>query len=876
MNTLINADTDFMFIEEIGEEKENLIDFKCFLVVDEFFKIVSVDKNYLHFHKLFSNEVLEKGKNLDKEILLSYPSQMVMAIYSVLSERETTKQILIDEGIGELVSYDVMISQIQLAPNLLGANVEVIKNKPKTLFQQTPKSDAFFQELIDHSTSVYQLLNISSDIIYSNKAIFDVLGYTTEEVLGRSLFSFIHPDDWIIVKDWFEKLNQQAGRPIILEFRIKNRKGDFIWIENHGRNMFHHPSFKAILLKFRNIQHKKIADNALVQAEQRLSLLLNNTAESFIILNSRLRIMTYNRAAQDCSPFFYRKELRSGLSVLDLIDESDIQDYITLFEQVFNGIEIEKETKFTEPQGEIHIYRHIFRPLFNELRDINGVFITSTEISEQKKLTEKVAVHSERLKTAQKIAKLGYLEYDIEAQTFFASDQFYEILEIDKSIHSLNDLVAYQKNIHTEDVEQVLAAILYSLRRGGDFNTEFRYSNVLEGGSEKIIVAIGGSEFSITKSKTKFLVTIQDISDSKMAMLALQTLESRFKSLFENSIDGVILSKHTGELLSANPSMCKMLGYTLEEIITLQREDLLEMNSLSVNNMIYRQNTLGEYVGELSFRHKKGHFVPVEITSISLKDANGKDYVSTIVRDITEKKKIEEEQKALTDELMKNNQDLQQFSFITSHNLRAPVANLLSLLSLYNKEKPEEPFNQVLIEKFEQATQQLNQTLNDLVNVLVIKSNNNIEKETINFIQIYLGVRKNIENLLADKKGKIEVDFTEIEEIQYNKIHIESLFLNMITNAIKYSSPERKPIIKISSHLLDGWVLVKFSDNGLGMDLKRYGDRLFGLYQRFHGNIDGKGLGLYMTKSQITTMGGKIEVESELGKGTTFNIFFKR
>lgn len=876
MNNNTNTDLETMFIEEIGDRNDTLIDIKCFLVVDEFFKIVSVDKNFLHFHQLFSNETLVKGKSLSKEILISYPSQLVMAIYSVLSERETTKHILVDEGLGRVDSYDVLISQIQLAPNLLGANIEVTKNKPKSTFQITAKSEAFFQELIDHSTSVYQLLNKNLDITYSNKTITEVLGYSSEEVLGRSLLSFIHPDDWNIVKDWIEKINQAPGRAIILEFRIINKKGDFIWIENHGRNMFHHPSFETIVLKFRNIQHKKIADNALVQAEQRLSLLLNNTAESFIILNSRLRIMTYNRAAQDCSPFFYNKELRSGLSVLDLIDESDIQDYITLFEQVFNGVEIEKETKFTDATGELHIYRHIFRPLFSELRDINGVFITSTEVTEQKKLTEKVAINSERLKTAQKIAKLGYLEYDNDSQTFFASEQFYEILEIDKSILSLNELVAFQKNIHPEDVEDVLNAVFYSLRRGSDFNTEFRYNSQLPGSAEKIIVAIGGSEFSNTESKTKFLVTIQDISDSKMAMLALQTLESRFKSLFENSIDGVILSKHTGEILSANPSMCKMLGYTLEEMITLQRTDLLDVDSITVNNMIYRQNTLGEYVGELSFRHKKGHFVPVEITSISLKDANGKDYVSTIVRDITEKKKIEEDQKALTDELMKNNQDLQQFSFITSHNLRAPVANLLSLLSLYNKEKPEDAFNQVLIEKFEQATQQLNQTLNDLVNVLVIKSNNNIEKETINFIQVYLGVRKNIENLLSDKKGKIEVDFTEIEEIQYNKIHIESLFLNMITNAIKYSSPDRKPLIKISSHLLDEWVLVKFKDNGLGMDLKRYGDRLFGLYQRFHGNIDGKGLGLYMTKSQITTMGGKIEVESELGKGTTFNIFFKR
>jgi signal transduction histidine kinase len=97
----------------------------------------------------------------------------------------------------------------------------------------------------------------------------------------------------------------------------------------------------------------------------------------------------------------------------------------------------------------------------------------------------------------------------------------------------------------------------------------------------------------------------------------------------------------------------------------------------------------------------------------------------------------------------------------------------------------------------------------------------------------------------------------------------------MISNAIRYSSPGRKPQIKIKSFVEDNWAIVEFADNGLGMDLKRYGDRLFGLYQRFHGHKEGKGLGLYMTRSQITAMGGKIEVESEVDKGTKFKIYFK-
>jgi PAS domain S-box-containing protein len=386
---------------------------------------------------------------------------------------------------------------------------------------------------------------------------------------------------------------------------------------------------------------------------------------------------------------------------------------------------------------------------------------------------------------------------------------------------------------------------------------------------------MGGSEKNDKGKTVKLRVTLQDITDSKMAILAIQTLESKFKSLFENSIDGVILSKEEGDIVSANPAVCDMLGYTHAEMIGLKSFDLLDVNSPLVTNMHDAQKETGSYIGELFLKHNKGYYVPVEVTSTLMKDGNDHCYLSTIIRDITEKKKTESEQKALTEELLKNNQDLQQFSFITSHNLRAPVANLLSLLSLYNKENPLDEFNQLLIEKFEEATQQLNQTLNDLVNVLVIKSNTNIERETVSFTDVFLEVKKNIDNLLHQQKGVIKANFSEVDEIQYNRIHLESIFLNMLSNAIRYSSPDRNPEIKITSYKSDDWIIVEFADNGLGMDLNRYRDRLFGLYQRFHGNKEGKGLGLYMTRSQVTAMGGKIEVESEPGVGTKFKIYFK-
>jgi PAS domain S-box-containing protein len=731
----------------------------------------------------------------------------------------------------------------------------------------------FYKLLIDDSTSVYQLADAALVYTYSSNAIENILGYKPAELRGQNAIELVHPDDREHVRDWLIDVRRFPEKLLTHEYRVKNKKGEYIWVENNAKNLLHNESIKAIVMNCRNVQAKKIADQALVQAEQRLSLLLNNTAESFIILNSRLRIITYNKAAQDLSPFFFSQELQSGLSVLDLIDKEEIPEYIALFEDIFQGKEIEKESKFVDAKNRLHIYSHTFRPLFDSHDDIFGVFITSTEITERKKLTEEVAIQSERLNSAQKIARLGYLEYDLLTRSMFCSEEFYSILEISK-VKEWYELLPVEEIIHPDDREVLKTEIKKSILDAKDFNLEFRFA--VQNGKEKVILAMGESEKNEKGKTVKFRLTLQDITDSKMAYLALQTLESKFRSLFENSIDGVILTKETGEIISANPSLCKMLGYQQEEMTLLRSCDLLDIKSAAVLKMFkVRKEIHGTFIGELLLKHKEGLFVPAEVTSISMKDGSGNTYTSTIIRDITDKKKIESEQRALTEELLKNNQDLEQFSFITSHNLRAPVANLLSLLSLYNKENPADGFNQLLVEKFEEATMQLNKTLNDLVNVLVIKSNSNIEKETVCFSDIFIEVNKHIDNLLKHQNGTILVDFSEIDHVEYNPIYIQSIFLNMITNALRYSSPDRKLEIKIRSYKQDSWVIVDFADNGLGMDLNRYGDRLFGLYQRFHGNKEGKGLGLYMTRSQVTAMAGKIEVESEPGRGTIFKIYFK-
>lgn len=250
-------------------------------------------------------------------------------------------------------------------------------------------------------------------------------------------------------------------------------------------------------------------------------------------------------------------------------------------------------------------------------------------------------------------------------------------------------------------------------------------------------------------------------------------------------------------------------------------------------------------------------------------------YIMGIYLDIDFIKRKEAELHEITLELKRANNELQQFAYIASHNLRAPVVNLIGLVELQADEQTPAELNREINEKIHFCIKQLDSTLNDLIEIVASKRDTQVQKETLDF-QIELGhVIKTIEKQIQESEVRIETNFSEVRSIYYPKQLLQSIFINLLTNSIKYRSSQRKLVINVKTRIKNEYVILSFSDNGQGMDMKRFRNKIFGLYQRFHTNIDGKGLGLYIIKTQIESMDGKIDVESVPELGTTFKIYFK-
>jgi signal transduction histidine kinase len=225
-------------------------------------------------------------------------------------------------------------------------------------------------------------------------------------------------------------------------------------------------------------------------------------------------------------------------------------------------------------------------------------------------------------------------------------------------------------------------------------------------------------------------------------------------------------------------------------------------------------------------------------------------------------------------ELIRHNNDLMQFSYSVSHNLRAPVASLMGLLRILERPSSPEEFKYTF-GHINRSVNALDQIIKDLGSIIDIRSAVGEIKQKIVLEEEINNIRSLLEKQIRDFQVSFSIDFSEAAEILSIRPMISSILYNLISNAIKYRSPDRTPHIVITSAVERGFVKISVRDNGLGMDLNRFKDKLFGLYKRFHTHTEGKGLGLFLVKLQTEALEGNVEVQSQPGLGTTFTVTLK-
>lgn len=337
-----------------------------------------------------------------------------------------------------------------------------------------------------------------------------------------------------------------------------------------------------------------------------------------------------------------------------------------------------------------------------------------------------------------------------------------------------------------------------------------------------------------------------------------------FEKVIEFAPDAMVIVNSSGIIEYTNLQAEKIFAYKREDLIGKLIEVLVP-DRFTKNHDRFRSSLYIRSMGsriKLFGKRSDGSEFPIEV---SLSPIEKEGLVAAAIRDVTGK--------FSNNYLINKTKQLEDFAYITSHNLRAPVSNLTSLVNFYKIEETESG-REELFNKFEQTVEKLGDTLNNLMDVLIIQQGANKVKSKINFQSIYNKAIANLEFYVRENKPKINVDFSEAPTIEYSKIYLESILQNLLSNALKYSSPHRQPLISVKTSIVSNKIQLVVSDNGLGIDLSKHGSKIFGLNKVFHKHLEAKGVGLFITKAQVDSMGGQISVESKVDKGTTFTIIF--
>lgn len=378
----------------------------------------------------------------------------------------------------------------------------------------------------------------------------------------------------------------------------------------------------------------------------------------------------------------------------------------------------------------------------------------------------------------------------------------------------------------------------------------------------------------IIKEKTKALKNINEL---------LANSERNFSILVNTNPDLICRFDADKNIIFVNDTIEKLTQSKASEFIGKHISEFnypLEFLQTFIENMdksIATNETVvmntSPTVGPMKEKHFSITFVPYVVSGNEID-------VFTITKDVTKEKNhgillqnnIQELQ-ILSNRLNKKTQKLQNFAYIVSHNLRSPLAGINGLINLYDKVHTSEEKTEIL-NNLKIVTDTLNQTIEDLTEVVHINQNLAIDTEELSLTKITEKVIESIQPQIIATNTRIAIDFSKQDKIYFSKIYLESIILNLLTNAIKYRRNNVVNEIIIYTTVESDQCRLYFKDNGIGMDMNRIGHKLFGLHKTFHGNKDARGVGLYITKTQIEELGGSIIAKSELDKGTTFIITF--
>lgn len=481
-------------------------------------------------------------------------------------------------------------------------------------------------------------------VINANQAFCDMMGYSLEELKGLHFGDFTHPDDVTRELDLIDKMEKGEINNYVIEKRYRKKNGNYFWVELN-LTCYRNPETGKIeffIGLLHDIQEQKQFEEALKASEKKLRQVLSSYGDVFYVIDKNYQIILINEIAEKNLSIAWGKPVYLGANLLDLIPSKSNEPIKNSFEKVFKGETIEYELRV--PVNSLSPWVLVtYFPVKDYDGSIIGAYVITKDISERKKVEEDLRQSINRFELISHTTNDAIWEWNLATGQLWGNETHQQLYGLNVS-DTVPTLEMWTARIHPDDREKIINKQDAALASDTNvFISEYRFNEEGKGYRE-----IYDRCYIVRDEKGKavrMMGSLMDITERKQAEAAIKESEAKYRAFFENSMDGILLTIPDGRVLAANPAACSIFGMTEEEICAAGRYGLVDESDPKLPDYLDERKRIGKTKGEIIMIRKDGTKFPADITTSVFRDAKGEERTSMIIRDITERKKIEQELK---------------------------------------------------------------------------------------------------------------------------------------------------------------------------------------------------------------------------------------
>jgi PAS domain S-box-containing protein len=711
-------------------------------------------------------------------------------------------------------------------------------------------------------------------VVVFNKQAQQILQCPEELILGLTVYEFPCPmikadGSAFPLKEYPASVTLATGQPMQgVRMGVKTEGGAVIWISINSKMIDVGPT-SYVFITLNNI-------SSYINANTQLNDIIDTIDDIVFELTTSGTIL--NVWTNDPAKLFMPKEMFFGKAVFEIFPPVFAAEMLKYFETTLQT-GAEQKTEYQNPFDPAD--KRWFQARFRKTKNQNeNVTLLIKEVTERKKAEAEILTLKDRLVIATKAAGVGIWEWDILSNEIIWDDNMRLLFRMYDGGYK-DEKEAWKKSVYPDDLTRVEEKIKKAIDDKIEFEDEFKIKWPC--GQTRYIKVNSAVVRSENGRPLKMIGTNWDITEVTTKKQELLESQLTFRNTFEYSSIGIALLDISGKWMEVNDALCRLIGYSREELLNSTFQEItypddLDMDMTFVGKML--NNEIDTYQLEKRYLHKNGEIIWALLSVSLIRDIDNvpKFFISQII-DITENKKLIEElgekNKVLqitTIDLEQKIKQLQEFSHIIAHNLRGPATGLMTISDFIIDADNEEE-RQFMLSQLKEKSELIISTLNDLKDVVEMRLNKEIAFTECSFEQAIVSVKRILENKIKEKGAVIETNL-HIAALQYPKAYFDSIMYNLISNAVKYTQHGVIPVIKVHTYMQDERIILEVADNGLGIDLLKYGNQIFKYKKIFHRGFESTGLGLFITKNQVETFGGSISVSSGIGEGSVFKVVF--